>query len=195
MKWKVAKRGGCLLLALFLLPVPAWGANFAAQMLVKDGDKIIPGRIFVQDGKMRQEFIDESGQTITIVRPDQKLIWVIIPREKTYIELPLRARLPGQFIQMPPNPINKRHLGRETVNGYEADKYQLAVQGGGGLEFQTFWVAPQLGMPLKVVCNQRKFSIEYRNIREGKQADRLFAVPPGYQKLASPKGVTDKLDY
>jgi hypothetical protein len=50
-------------------------------------------------------------------------------------------------------------------------------------------------MPLKVVCNQRKFSIEYRSIREGKQADRLFAVPPGYQKLASPKGVTDKLDY
>jgi hypothetical protein len=144
---------------------------------------------------MRQEFIDESGQTITIVRPDQKLIWVIIPREKTYIELPLRARLPGQFIQMPPNAINKRHLGRETVNGYEADKYQIAVQGGGELEFQTFWVAPQLGMPLKVVCNQRKFSIEYRNIREGKQADRLFAVPAGYQKLASPKGVTDKLDY
>jgi len=195
MKWKVAKRGGCLLLALLLLPVPAWGANFSAQMLVKDGDKIIPGRIFVQDGKMRQEFNDESGQTITIVRPDLKLIWVIIPREKTYIELPLRARLPGQFIQMPPNPINKRHLGRETVNGYMADKYQLAVQDGGGLEFQTFWVAPQLGMPLKVVCNQRKFSIEYRSIKEGKQADRLFAVPPGYQKLASPKGVTDKLDY
>ncbi len=185
MKWKVAKRGGCLLLVLFLLPVPAWGANFSAQMLVKDGDKIIPGRIFVQDGKMRQEFIDESGQTITIVHPDQKLIWVIIPRERAYIELPLRARLPGQFIQMPPNPINKRHLGRETVNGYEADKYQLTVQGGGGLEFQTFWVAPKLGMPLKVVCNQRQFSIEYRNIKEGKQPDHLFAPPPGYRKVAS----------
>jgi len=185
MKWKLAKRGGCLLLVLFLLPVPAWPANFAAQMLVKDGDKIIPGRIFVQDGKMRQEFIDESGQTITIVRPDQKLIWVIIPREKTYIELPLRARLPGQFIQMPPNAINKRHLGRETLNGYVADRYQLAVQGGDGLEFQTFWVAPKLGMPLKVVCNQRQFSIEYRNIKEGKQPDRLFAPPPGYRKVAS----------
>lgn len=194
MKWKVAKRGGCLLLALFFLPLPAWPADFAAQMLVKDGDKIMPGRIFVQDGKMRQEFNDESGQTITIVRPDQKLIWVIIPRERAYIELPLKARLPGQFIQIPPNAINKRHLGKETVNGYEADKYQIAVQGGGGLEFQTFWVAPKLGMPLKVVCNQRKFSIEYRSIKEGKQADRLFALPPGYQKLASPKGFADKLE-
>jgi hypothetical protein len=184
----------CLLLALFFLPVPAWGANFAAQMIVKDGDKIMPGRIFVQDGKMRQEFTDESGQTITIVRPDQKLVWVIIPRERAYIELPLRPRLPGQFIQMPPNAINKRHLGRETVNGYVAEKYQIAVPGGGGLEFQTFWVAPQLGMPLKVVCSQRKFSVEYRSIREGKQADRLFVLPPGYQKLASPKGFADKLD-
>jgi hypothetical protein len=185
----------CLLLGLFLLPVPAWGANFSAQMIVKDGDKIIPGRIFVQDGKMRQEFNDESGQTITIVRPDQKLVWVIIPRERAYIELPLRPRLPGQFIQMPPNAVQKRPLGKETVNGYVADKYQIAVQSGGELEFQTFWVAPQLGMPLKVVCNQRKFSIEYRSIREGKQPDRLFALPPGYQKLASPKGFADKLDY
>jgi hypothetical protein len=194
MKWKLWKHCRYLWLALFLLPVTAWPAEFSAQMMVKDGDKLIPGRIYVQDGLMRQEFSDETGQTITIVRPDRKVVWVIIPRERSYMELPLKGRLPGQFIQMPPDAVQKRRLGQETVNGYEADKYQIAVQSGEGLEFQTFWVALKLGVPVKMVAERRKFSVEYQSIREGKQADRLFALPAGYQKMASPKGFTDKLE-
>ncbi len=174
-----------LFLALLFLPAPAWPAEFAAQMVIKDGDKIMPGKIYVQDGKMRQEFSDESGQSITIVRPDQKVVWVVIPKDRTYVELPLKAHLPGQFIQMPPDAVQKRLLGKETVNGYEAEKYQVAVRTAEGLEYQTVWVAPKLGTPLKMVCDRRKFGIEYRSIREGKQEDRLFAPPPGYKKATS----------
>jgi outer membrane lipoprotein-sorting protein len=194
MRWNLLKCCRCLLPALLLLPVTAWPAEFSAQMIVKDGDKIMPGKIYVQDGLMRQEFNDESGQTITVVRPDKKVVWVILPRERAYMELPLKARLPGQFIQMPPDAAQKRLLGKETVNGYETEKYQVSVRSGEGVEFQTIWVAPKLGMPLKMVVDQRKFSIEYRSIREGKQSDRWFALPPGYQKLASPAGFADKLD-
>jgi hypothetical protein len=183
-----------LLPLLLLLPVTAWPAEFSAQMLVTDGDKIMPGKIYVQGGLMRQEFNDERGQPITVVRPDKKVVWVILPRERAYIGLPLKARLPGQFIQMPPDAVQKRPLGKETVNGYETEKYQVAVRNGEGLEFQTIWMAPKLGMPLKLVVDRRKFSMEYRSIREGKQADRWFALPPGYQKLASPAGFADKLD-
>jgi len=44
------------------------GAEFSASMMVKDDAKIMPGKIQVSDGKLRQEFADEGGQTITIVR-------------------------------------------------------------------------------------------------------------------------------
>ena len=187
-------RQGCrvLGLALLLLPAAAWGAEFSAQMLIKDGDKIMPGKIYVQDGKMRQEFSDESGQSITVVRQDKKVFWIIIPGKRAYMELPLTARLPGQFIQMPPNPVQKRSLGAETVNGYETEKFQVSVRNAEGLEFQTIWVAKKLGLPLKMVVERRKFSIEYRSIREGKQADRWFTLPPGYQKVSSPAGFAGK---
>jgi hypothetical protein len=188
MSRNLLKRCGPLGLALLLLPATVLGAEFSAQMLVKDGDKIMPGKIYVQDGKMRQEFSDESGQSITVVRPDKKVFWVIIPGKRAYIELPLKARLPGQFIQMPPNPIQKRSLGKETVNGYETEKFQVSVRNGEGLEFQTIWVAKKLGLPLKMAVERRKFSIEYRSIREGKQADRWFTLPPGYQTVSSPAG-------
>jgi outer membrane lipoprotein-sorting protein len=195
MKPQVLKRCRFLLLALFLVPVAAWPAEFAAQMIVQDGDKVMPGKIYVQDGKLRQEFNDERGQTITVVRPDKKMVWVVIPQEKSYMELPLKGHLPGQFIQMPLSPVQKRSLGKETVNGYETEKYQVSVRDGEGLEFQTIWVAKKLGVPLKMVVDRRKFSIEYRSIREGKQAERLFEVPAGFRKVAFPAGFADRLNY
>ena len=180
-----------VLLLLLLVPAGAAPAEFSGQLILKDGGKTMPGKIYVQDGKMRQEFQDEEGQTVTIVRPDKKVIWIVVPQEKAYAEMPLKARLPGQFLQMPPDALKKRRVGTETVNGYVADKYEVTVKGGKqGVMQQTIWVAQKLGVPLKMISPEQNFSLEYRSIKEGKVAERLFAPPPGFRKMTSPIGFT-----
>jgi hypothetical protein len=187
MKRKLGQRSWFFMLPLFLLLAgSAAAAQFSALMMIKDGDRVMPGRIYVQDGKMRQEFTDAEGQTVTIVRPDQKLIWFIMPWERAYAEMPLKGKLPGQFIQIPKEALTKRLVGKETVNGYETEKYEVTMRGGVGLERQTLWVAPKLGTPVKLIVKERNFSMEYKSIKEGPQADRLFNLPPGYKKLVSP---------
>ncbi len=173
---------------VLLLAGSAAAAKFSAQMVVRDGAKLALGRIFVQDGKMRQEFDDENGQTITIVRPDLKKVWVILTRKRSYLELPLKTRLPGQFIQIPPDALAKRLVGKETVNGYEAEKYEVTAPGGPGPERQTIWMALKLGVPIKLVSKEKDFSVEYRYIVEEPQPERLFELPPGYKKLSAPAG-------
>jgi hypothetical protein len=182
------------LLLVLTIPGVAWGAEFSASMLVKDDAKVMPGKIYVHDGKMRQEFLDERGQTITIVRPDLKVVWVIIPRQGNYMEIPLTKKLPGQFIQIPPQAVGKRLVGQERVNGYDAEKYEVSVPVGRGLEKQTYWVAAKLGLPIKMECRERQFSLEYKSIREEKVPDRRFALPPGLQKLDSIGGFADKVE-
>lgn len=190
-KAEASRHGWWLLLLLLLIPGWAGAVEFSAQMLIKDGDKTMPGKIYFQDGKMRQEFLDEEGQTVTIVRPDLKVIWVVMPQEKTYFELPLKARLPGQFIQMPPDALKKRSLGTETVNGYVTDKYEVTVRGGeGGVMKQTVWQAQKLRVPIKAVCRDRNLCLEYRNIKEGAVAARLFNLPPSFKKIATPTSFT-----
>ncbi|MCX5889596.1 MAG: DUF4412 domain-containing protein [Deltaproteobacteria bacterium] len=175
------------MLPMFLLLAgSAAAAQFSAQMMIKDGEKVVPGRIYVQDGKMRQEFSDAEGQTITIVRPDKKAIWFIMPQERAYVEMPLKKKLPGQFIQVPAEAQAKRLVGQETVAGYQAEKYQVTVREGGGPEIQIIWVATKLGTPVKMTSRGGNFSVEYQSIKEGPQADRLFDLPPGYKKLVSP---------
>lgn len=178
-----------LLLALvWALPVGAGAAEFSAQMLLKDGPKTMPGKIYIKDGKMRQEFLDEEGQTITIVRQDKKVIWVILPQDKAYVEMPYKGRMPGQFLQMPPEALQKRRVGTEVVNGYLADKFEVTVRGGPGrLTKQTIWVAQKLGTPVKMVCRDGNFCLEYRRIKEGRVAERLFELPPGYTKVNTTK--------
>jgi outer membrane lipoprotein-sorting protein len=174
---------GCWWVLLVLtVPGMARGAEFSALLLVKDGGKAMPGKLYVLDGKMRQDFIDEEGQTITIVRPDKKVVWVIIPQERTYMEMPLKIRLPGQFIQIPPQALGKRLVGKDRVSGYEVDQYEVTVPGRAGPEKQTFWVAPKLGLPIKMECRPRHFSLEYTNIKEGGVPARLFNLPPGLHK-------------
>ena len=182
------------LLLILTVPGSALGAEFSASMLVKDDAKIMPGKIQVSNGKLRQEFTDERGQTITIVRPDLKVVWVILPLQGSYMEIPLTTKLPGQFIQIPPQALQKRLVGQERLNGYDTEKYEVSVPVGRGLEKQTYWVAVKLGLPIKMECRERQFSLEYKSIREEKVPDRLFALPPGLQKLTSIGGFAEKVE-
>jgi hypothetical protein len=181
---------------LLILAVPrvSWGAEFSASMLVKDDAKIMPGKIEFNNGKMRQEFTDERGQTITIVRPDLKVVWVILPRQGTYLEMPLTTKLPGQFLQIPPQAVGKRLVGQEKLNGYDTEKYEVSVPVGGRQERQTYWVAAKLGLPIKMECRERRFSLEYQSIKEEKVPDRRFNLPPGVKKLDSIGGFADKVE-
>ena len=182
------------LLLVLTVPGVAWGAEFSATMMVTDDAKVMPGKIYVHDDKMRQEFVDEKGETITIVRPDQKVVWVILPRQRTYMEFPLTKKLPGQFIQIPPQALGKRLVGQERLNGYDAEKYEVSVPVGRGLEKQTYWVVAKLGLPIKMECRERQFSLEYKSIKEEKVPDRRFNLPPGVKKLDSIGGFADKVE-
>ena len=182
------------LLLILIIPAMAWGAEFSASMLVKDGPKTFPGKIYVSDGKMRQEFIDERGQTVTIVRPDKKVVWVVIPPSHTYLEMPLTKNLPGQFLQMPPRAMNKHLVGHDLIAGYETDKYQVTVPGERRSEIQTYWMAKKLGLPIKMECRERQFSLEYTSIKEEKLPERLFEPPPGYRKTTTPHDFDNAVD-
>jgi len=177
-------------LLLFLTLAPGAGAaEFTAELWIQEGEKTIPAKLSVKNGKKRHEFLDEEGHTVTIVRPDKKVIWVLLADKKLYMEMPLMSKLPGHFLQVPPDALSKRKVGVETVNGYQAEKLEVMVRSrAGGATRQTYWVSEKLGLPIKMVWAERGLTVEYRAIKEGKVADRLFEIPPGFQKQAEPSG-------
>jgi hypothetical protein len=194
------KRGGklswkqvtamCTALLLLVLPKLAQAAEFTAKMVLTDGGKAMPGKIYVKGDKMRQEFTDEHGQSITIVRKDRKVVYVVIPQDKIYVEMPLKKEMPGQFLHFPDKTLKKQKVGSETVSGYSTERYQVIVSGGSsGPVVQNFWMCDQLGMPVKMECKEKSFSVEYKDIKEGRVEDKLFEPPPGFKKVTQATGL------
>ncbi len=169
-----------------MAPFSVWAAEFSAKMVLREHGQDVLGKIYVKDGKMRQDFIDYRGQTITIVRRDKHRVWVIMPAENTYVEMPLGLHLPGQFLQIPPEAISKRQVCSEELNGYQVDRIEVTLRGGPlGTTRQTYWVATKLGLPIKTATADRQYSVEYRDIQEKKLEDKLFEVPPGCRKSST----------
>ena len=179
----------CLVLVVVLAlaaPLSAGGAEFSAKMVLRQNGQDVLGKIYVKDGKMRQDFLDDRGQTITIVRRDKHRVWVILPVDNTFVEMPLGPHLPGQFLQIPPEALSKHQVCSEKLDGYQVDRVEVTLRGGPlGTKRQTYWVAPKLGLPIKTVTADRQYSVEYRDIQEKKLEDKLFEVPPDCRKASA----------
>jgi hypothetical protein len=180
--WGIAL-GTVLLLAASLVQA----AEFTATMVTKAGGVEIPGKIYVKENKVRNE-VQAGGQTsIHILRPDKKVVWIIIPQQKAYVEMPITHTAQQKMLPLTEDQKAKmKKVGTETINGYACDKYETTMSHQ-GKPMQVFtWVATDLGVPIKIVSEDGSFSMEYKDIKPGQVADSLFDVPQDYKKMQLP---------
>ena len=180
--WGIAL-GTVLLLAASLVQA----AEFTATMVTKAGGVEIPGKIYVKENKVRNE-VQAGGQTsIHILRPDKKVVWIIIPQQKAYVEMPITHTAQQKMMPLTEDQKAKmKKVGTETINGYACDKYETTMSHQ-GKPMQVFtWVATDLGVPIKIVSEDGSFSMEYKDIKPGQVADSLFDVPQDYKKMQLP---------
>ena len=175
--------GAVLLLAASL----AQAAEFSATVVTKAGGMEMPGKIYFKDNKVRNE-VQAGGQaSIHILRPDKKVVWIIVPQQKSYLEMPLTQE--AQQKMMPITEAQKAKMtkvGTETINGYACDKYETTMSHQGKSMKVFTWVATDLGVPIKIVSEDGSFSIEYKDIKPGQVADSMFEVPQDYKKMKLP---------
>ena len=180
--WGIAL-GTVLLLAASLVQA----AEFTATMVTKAGGVEIPGKIYVKENKVRNE-VQAGGQTsIHILRPDKKVVWIIMPKQKAYVEMPITHTAQQKMLPLTEDQKAKmKKVGTETINGYACDKYETTMSHQ-GKPMQVFtWVATDLGVPIKIVSEDGSFSMEYKDIKPGQVADSLFDVPQDYKKMQLP---------
>ncbi len=165
----------------------AQAAEFSVTMVSQAHGQSMQGKVFFKGDKMRNE-MNMGGETnITITRPDKKIVWVIMPQKKMYMEMPLTDQMHQKMMMKEPSDRAKmKHLGAETINGFDCDKYEISTEYNGKTLKQTAWIAKKLGMPIKSVSADGSMTMEYRDIKVGGVADSVFELPTGYQKMDMP---------
>lgn len=165
----------------------AQAAEFSATVVSTAQGQSMKGKVFVKGDRMRTE-MEIAGETnITITRPDKKVVWIAMPEQKMYMEMPLTDKMQQKMMMKDPEDRAKmKHLGAETVNGYDCDKYEFDTTANGKSLKQYVWIAKKLGMPIKSATADGSMTMEYRDIQVGGVADSVFEMPQGYQKMDMP---------
>ena len=82
--------------------------------------------------------------------------------------------------------IDRKLLGTETIDGHPTEKYLVTFKNDGQTQKIHQWLATDINFPIKTADPDNKWIQEYKNIKIGKQPDKLFEVPEGYSKMQMP---------
>lgn len=179
------------------LALPALAAEFSADVVRTAMGRQSSGKIYVKDNKVRMEGMrGPMGPGYTIVRQDRKVLWMVSPEQKAYMELSMenQGHGPGQQAlsaerisgDKMPGEISRKELGRETLDGHPCVKSEITYQIGDQTHTIHQWMAQDIKMPIKTAAADGSWSVEYKNINKGPVSDSLFEVPGDYQKSQMP---------
>lgn len=130
---------------------------------------------------MKQMGMDK---VVTIVVPGKKTTLVVYPGMKAYCEVPHGSEKAAP--DSAPVRVDRKEIGRETVDGHPCVKYDVTVtpQEGRRIEM-VVWEATDLdGFPVQIRMQQDGATITHRfkNVKPGKPDAALFAAPAGYKR-------------
>ena len=166
----------------FLVFNSLFAQEFSADMTSTAMGQKVSGKIYNAPGKTRME----TNDVITIARIDKSIAWVLMPNEKKYMEVPLDSSNVVAGGDKMPGEIERKLIGRETLDGKAVDKYYIVYTAEGKTQAIYSWILPDLDIPAKTVAKDGSWEVEYRNINAGKQPESLFEVPSGYSKFSLP---------
>lgn len=124
--------------------------------------------------------------SIEIIRHDKHESWFLLARLKQILpvalrsqdSLPLKAALPGE--------LERQLLGDAIVAGRPASLYEVWTDYNGRSERYYEWVDRSTEIVLKLVSQDRDWSIEYQRIHFSPQPDEYFEEPAGYIRQPAP---------
>ena len=159
--------------------------DFSADVIHSVNNRVTNERVYSSAKAVRVEKEEKGQQSITIMRLDQKAVWVLMPAQKTYMDMGgIGAASTDLANSMEGAKVQREALGSEQVGAYHCDKYRVQTTYEGHVYTGLEWDAKELGgFPVKQADEKGSWSKEYRNVRVGPQDPSLFEIPSDYKKI------------
>ena len=162
--------------------------EFSARLKWRTDGKTSHAQLFVKDDRYRVEHLggiktDVGYATVTIVRLDKQKVWYVISKQRLVVEvpltldyvLPLSVNLEGE--------VSRTRIGDAMVGNQEATLFEVVVAWHDRQERYYEWVDESRELLLKLVSQDRDWSVEYDRVIQSKQPAYFFETPLGYRKF------------
>ncbi len=176
----------CVLLAFFGASFANDAIEFSSVFIEKDSGKTQKGKVYIAKDMSRYE-VEGSGE-IVVTRQDKKVIWLIFPKLRRYVEQPLIGE-PQQNLsrmqEIDTGDLSREFIGHEMVDSYRLKKFLVTVKYNNGENKDQYheWYRDNFPVPVKTESLDGQTSYEYLNIKFGKPNIELFAEPKRYKKI------------
>ncbi len=184
--------------ALISLSINAWAGEkmkeptveYSADMIMESTQGTIKSKVYhALGGKERQEMSVGGSTQIIISRLDKKVGWVLMPDQKSYMEMGLDESKQKSGADVNDCDMNISPLGEETVNGVKATKNKVSMSCPDNTNYDGHMWVTKDGIMVRMDAvagqgsKQTNLKIDLLNLKIGKQDPGLFEIPAGYRKF------------
>jgi hypothetical protein len=167
------------------LPVPT--VEYSADRIIESEAGTFNGKVYAAKDKERTEISMRGMQSVTILRRDKKLSWMLMPSHRMYSEMDL-VRAQHQSGSAPADDVSIESVGTETIEGFETTKYKMLMKDGSAGGF--IWITQQ-GITIKMDLlsksegKKTRMTVTLTNLQIGPQDAQLFELPSDYNAMPS----------
>lgn len=165
--------------------LPAPSVEYAADRIVETEAGTFEGKVYSARDKERSETTLGGMQSVTIVRRDRQVGWLLMPAQKMYRELDLRQAREHSGAA-PDDLLEITQVGSESVEGFDSTRYKLVMKDGsaGGFVWITGQgIAVKMDMLSMLEGRKTRMTVTLKNLRIGSQDSHLFEVPSDYSAM------------
>ena len=161
--------------------------EYSADSVMQNEEGTIEQHVYVTPAKERREMLTGSGDgSVQIFRYDSKVMWMLMPSEKMYMENSMGKAAAKDVSQWD---FEETVMGEEVLNDMKVTKYKTIATSTDGKKYGGFSWRTKEGISLKSDLlykegnEKKRMMTELKNVKIGKQDPKLFEVPEGYTKF------------
>jgi hypothetical protein len=173
-----------LFMIVSCLVTGAFAMEFSADMVSTAHGRTTTTKVFAKDQKFRME--PKDALTYSIVRGDKQVLWMIMPDQKSYMEMKTDPNRQLKVEEKVKGEVSRRMIGAEKIDGHPTQKYEVTYAEGGKTEKMYQWMATDIKFPIKMAAVDGSWTMEYKNVKIGTQPAGLFELPSDYKKVETP---------
>ena len=162
--------------------------EYSADSVIQSEEGTIEQHIYVTPTKERKEMLTGSGDGgVQIFRFDNKVMWMLMPSEKMYMENSMMGKSKGTDTSQ--WTYEDTVMGEEMLNGMKVTKYKTIATSTDGKKYGGFSWRTKEGISIKQDLlykegnDKKRMLTELKNVTIGRQDPKLFEVPEGYTKF------------
>jgi len=184
-----------IVLAIVFSTTSVWAAQlnrpqveYSADSVIQNEEGTIEQHVYVTPTKERKEMLTGEGDGgIQIFRYDTKVMWILMPSEKMYMEHSMTGKRQGN------DPSQWTYedtvMGEEMLNGMKVTKFKTIATSTDGKKYGGFSWRTKEGISIKQDLlykegnDKKRMLTELKNVTIGRQDPNLFEVPEGFTKF------------